>query len=104
MTGKSTHCAAAIIVAAAFFLIYHRVSKTPIRQRNSKSTDKMALDSRMYRGLSYDARAFESSASTPSLRSLEPVSAAPAYNPMPENDSSSVKVVVRVRAFLKRGR
>jgi hypothetical protein len=67
----------------------------------------MALDPRMYRGLSYGAGSFggfgfESSASSPSLRASEPLTMHP-INTMTDNDSANVKVVVRVRQFIKRG-
>ena len=69
--------------------------------------EAMALDPRMYRGLSYGTGCvgafggFESTASAPSLRASEPL-AAQSLN-MADKESANVKVVVRVRQFLKRG-
>ncbi|KAF2806445.1 kinesin family protein-like protein [Mytilinidion resinicola] len=58
----------------------------------------MALDSRLYRGLS----PFETSASAPSLRASEP---AALMAPQPiADDAGHVKVVVRVREFVERER
>lgn len=63
----------------------------------------MALDPRLGRGLPHKAHSFESTASAPSLRAPDP-------GPLPvegaagaDQDGGNVKVVVRVRAFVKRG-
>ncbi|KAF2762703.1 kinesin [Pseudovirgaria hyperparasitica] len=56
------------------------------------------MDSRMYRGL---ANGYESTASAPSLRAAEPSYSYGMSSPTSE-DSANVKVVVRVRKFLKR--
>ncbi|KAF2138839.1 uncharacterized protein K452DRAFT_300901 [Aplosporella prunicola CBS 121167] len=59
------------------------------------------MDPRMYARSPYDSYAYGSSASTPSMRgAYEP---APEQHTMPE-DSANVKVVVRVRGFVKRER
>ena len=62
----------------------------------------MALDPRIYRGLTPDGPAFLSSASAPSLRASEPEVQNGAAA-MPDPEGGNVKVVVRVRAFVKRG-
>lgn len=48
-------------------------------------------------------RSFESTASAPSLRALEPLPAS-INDTMAGDDSGNVKVVVRVRQFIKRGK
>ena len=71
----------------------------------------MALDPRLYRAMShspdpYRNRHFnESTASAPSLRALVPFEDN-ARDSMagPGGDAGNVKVVVRVRAFVKRGK
>src|SRR5215469_9645024 len=70
--------------------------------------EDMALDTRTYRGLSYDPRdRFESSASLPSLRASEALTSG--YLTMANgnsgdgSDAGNVKVVVRVRRFVQRG-
>jgi len=69
--------------------------------------EDMALDTRAYRGLSYDFRdRFESSASSPSLRASElstPGYLADGSSGGDSNDAGNVKVVVRVRQFVQRG-
>jgi len=67
-----------------------------------ESTIITIMDPRTYRHLSYDNRQFESSASAPSLRAAEPLLTPPLAATMGE-DSANVKVVVRVRQFIKRG-
>ena len=60
--------------------------------------ENMALDPRLYRSLT---SSFESSASAPSLRASEPATwMAPSHA---ADDAGNVKVVVRVRGFVKRG-
>ncbi len=63
----------------------------------------MALDKRCFRGLSVEVPPFQSTASTVSLRAPDPV-----YAPMGpsavDQSSGNVKVVVRVRGFVKRGK
>lgn len=46
---------------------------------------------------------YYSTASSPSLRSREPVDMEPPFPPPPDADAGNVKVVVRVRKFIKRG-
>lgn len=70
--------------------------------------EDMALDTRTYRGLSYDFRdRFESSASSPSLRASEALTSEyPTMangNSGDSSDAGNVKVVVRVRQFVQRG-
>jgi hypothetical protein len=61
--------------------------------------EDMALDPRLYRSLT---SSFESSASAPSLRASEPATwMAPSHA---ADDAGNVKVVVRVRGFVKRGK
>jgi hypothetical protein len=59
------------------------------------------MDNRFFRGLQ-QFRPFESTASVPSLRAFEPLPAS--VDTMGGDDSGNVKVVVRVRQFIKRGR
>lgn len=59
------------------------------------------MDNRFFRGL-HQFRPFESTASVPSLRAFEPLPAA-INDTMGGDDSGNVKVVVRVRQFIKRG-
>lgn len=61
----------------------------------------MALDSRLFRGLH---SAPESTASMPSLRSSETTLTNNNIGTMANDHSSNVKVVVRVRQFIPRGR
>lgn len=74
----------------------------------------MAVDARIFRHLGHEATggmlSYASTASSPSLRSPEPllVQAPPPtppaqYDMASDMDSGNVKVVVRVRKFLKRG-
>lgn len=63
----------------------------------------MALDSRAYPGIAAEVRQLKSSASTPSLRSRES-EIVPMGRSTPENGGGNVRVVVRVRGFLPRGR
>ena len=50
-----------------------------------------------------DLRDYHSTASAPSLRSREPVGEMDRPFTPPDGDSGNVKVVVRVRKFIKRG-
>ena len=61
----------------------------------------MALDPRAFPGVASEAR-IKSSASAPSLRARE--SAVSMGRSTPDNAGGNVKVVVRVRAFLPRGK
>lgn len=63
----------------------------------------MALDSRAFPGLATEIRSLKSSASTPSLRSRES-EVVPMGRNTPDNSGGNVRVVVRVRGFLPRGR
>ncbi|KAK5027171.1 hypothetical protein LTR16_012220, partial [Cryomyces antarcticus] len=64
--------------------------------------EDMALDSRTYRGLSPERpQLYATSASAPSLRSRDSV-VVPMEPLPPVNDGGNVKVVVRVRKFIKR--
>ena len=59
--------------------------------------------------LALDPRRFESTASSPSLRAtdhdyLRTFGIMPGTQPTPEQDSANVKVVVRVRQFVPRGK
>ena len=63
----------------------------------------MALDPRAFPGLASEARQLKSSASTPSLRSRES-ELVPMGRATPDNGGGNVRVVVRVRGFLPRGR
>lgn len=50
-----------------------------------------------------DLQHYQSTASAPSLRSREPVDAMDRPFTPPDSDAGNVKVVVRVRKFIKRG-
>ena len=63
----------------------------------------MALDPRGFPGVASDTRQLKSSASTPSLRSRES-ELVPMGRSTPDNGGGNVRVVVRVRGFLPRGR
>lgn len=63
----------------------------------------MALDPRSYPGIASELRYLKSSASTPSLRSRES-SVRPETPGGGGGGGGNVRVVVRVRAFLPRGR
>lgn len=72
------------------------------------TADTSIMESMVFRGLSYDFRdRFETSASSPSLRASEPATTA-GYSTMANgNDADgagNVKVVVRVRQFVQRGK
>ena len=64
---------------------------------------EMALDSRGFPGVASEVRQLKSSASTPSLRSRES-ELVPMGRSTPDNGGGNVRVVVRVRGFLPRGR
>ena len=63
----------------------------------------MALDPRGFPGVASEVRQLKSSASTPSLRSRES-ELVPMGRATPDNGGGNVRVVVRVRGFLPRGR
>ena len=63
----------------------------------------MALDPRAFPGVANESRPLKSSASTPSLRSRES-EIIPMGRNTPENGGGNVRVVVRVRGFLPRGK
>ena len=63
----------------------------------------MALDPRAFPGIASEVRQLKSSASTPSLRSRES-EVVPMGRATPDNAGGNVRVVVRVRGFLPRGR
>jgi len=62
----------------------------------------MALDARAFPGVASEVR-LKSSASTPSLRSRES-EIVPMGRNTPDNGGGNVRVVVRVRGFLPRGK
>ena len=62
----------------------------------------MALDARAFPGVASEAK-LKSSASTPSLRSRDS-EIVPMGRNTPDNGGGNVRVVVRVRGFLPRGR
>ena len=63
----------------------------------------MALDPRGFPGIANEVRQLKSSASSPSLRSRES-EIVPMGRATPENGAGNVRVVVRVRGFLPRGK
>ena len=65
--------------------------------------EDMALDPRGFPGVASEARQLKSSASTPSLRSRES-ELVPMGRATPDNGGGNVRVVVRVRGFLPRGK
>lgn len=64
---------------------------------------EMALDHRGFPGIASELRLLKSSASTPSLRSRES-ELVPMGRSTPDNGGGNVRVVVRVRGFLPRGK
>lgn len=92
---------------------HRRLRSREIVRNVQELLEDMAVDARIFRGVGYEARniaPFESTASSPSLRSPEPllVQAPPPTPPAQyemgnDMDTGNVKVVVRVRKFLKRG-
>lgn len=75
-----------------------RLRSRELKRDLCNQLEAMALDSRFYGGLS----PFETSASAPSLRAAEPT-ALMAPQPILD-DAGHVKVVVRVREFVERGK
>lgn len=65
--------------------------------------ETMALDPRGFPGVANEVRQLKSSASTPSLRSRES-ELVPMSRATPDNGGGNVRVVVRVRGFLPRGK
>jgi hypothetical protein len=63
----------------------------------------MAFDARAYPGIASEVR-LRSTASTPSLRGRESEVVSPIGRMTPDNGGGNVRVVVRVRAFLPRGK
>lgn len=63
----------------------------------------MALDPRGFPGIANEVRPLKSSASSPSLRSRES-ELVPMGTTTPDNGGGNVRVVVRVRGFLPRGK
>ena len=66
--------------------------------------EAMALDPRAFSGVATEVRQLNSSASTPSLRSRESAEIVPMGRNTPDNVVGNVRVVVRVREFLPRGK
>lgn len=65
--------------------------------------EDMALDRRAYPGIATELRPLKSSASTPSMRSRES-ELVPMSSSAPDTGGGNVRVVVRVRGFLPRGK
>jgi hypothetical protein len=88
-------------------LSFYRSMHSPRRLRFVETVSHIefllenTMDNRFFRGL-HQFRPFESTASVPSLRAFEPLPAA-VNDSMAGDDSGNVKVVVRVRQFIKRG-
>lgn len=94
------------------FLLMHchrRLRSKEVVHTVEELLEDMALDARVFRGISYEPpsrSAYESTASSPSLRAAHPEiihEPPPPTLTMGDQDSANVKVVVRVRKFLKRG-
>ena len=65
--------------------------------------ERLVLNEMAHRALAPDLQTYHSTASAPSLRSREPVDVMERpFTPI-DGDSGNVKVVVRVRKFIRRG-
>ena len=83
----------------------HHLRFKELNTENCDLLQNMALDYRGFPGVAADVqRPLHSSASTPSLRSRESELVPMARTGTPDNGGGNVRVVVRVRGFLPRGK
>lgn len=89
-----------------FYALRTRYLET-IREAIDLFEEMVPVDPRAYRALTTPDIAYQSSASAPSLRAREAATPLEPMAPMrpmsSDGDSGNVKVVVRVRKFIKRG-
>lgn len=91
------------VVAFMFYALRTRYLNT-IQEVFELLEDMAPMEMRTSRALSTTDFAYQSTASAPSLRAREAIAPISTMRPMPsDGDSGNVKVVVRVRKFLKRG-